>query len=112
MARVTDLDAPLPVLTTAGDYECPAAYNATLEGRRWLCRPSAAHRTHHLHLVEDPALLQRHLRFRDALRAQPALAAEYAALKRDLATRFTGDREAYTAAKSAFVARVLQGATA
>jgi GrpB-like predicted nucleotidyltransferase (UPF0157 family) len=35
------------------------------------------------------------------------LAAEYAALKRDLAERLAGDREGYTAAKTAFVARAV-----
>ena len=65
-------------------------------------------RTHLLHVVPaDGAAWARMLRFRDALRARPALAAEYAALKRELAARFPGDRSAYTDAKGAFVARVL-----
>jgi GrpB-like predicted nucleotidyltransferase (UPF0157 family) len=106
MAVVEDLDGPLRALVERAGYQFPAAYNATLDGRRWLCRPSAAHRTHHLHLVADPDELARHLRFRDVLRARPDLAREYAALKQDLATRMAGDREAYTAAKTSFVQRV------
>ncbi len=47
------------------------------------------------------------LRFRDRLRASPALAAEYAELKRRLAREFAGDREGYTEGKAAFVQRVL-----
>ena len=47
--------------------------------------------------------LDRCLRFRDSLRANPKLAAEYAALKRALAARFRADREGYTAAKSKFI---------
>ena len=78
-----------------------ATYNATLAGRRWLCRPSASHRTHHLHLVADPNELARHLAFRD----DPQLARQYADLKRDLARRMTDDREGYTAAKAAFIRR-------
>ncbi len=107
MALVPDLDAPVPVLVEHAGYELPAAYNAELHRRRFLCRPSAAHRTHHLHLTDDPAELARLLTFRDRLRADPALAAAYAALKRDAATRHRDDREAYTEAKTAFVARAI-----
>lgn len=110
MARVDDIDAPLADLTGPGGYVYPESYNAALGRRRWLCRPSPAHREYHLHLVADRAELSRHLRFRDALCAGPGLAAEYAALKRDLARRMPGDREGYTAAKSAFIRRVEAGA--
>lgn len=96
----------MPALTDRGGYQYPEAYNATLIGRRWLCRPSASHRTHHLHLVADRDELARNLRFRDALRADAGLAADYATLKRDLAERMPDDREGYTAAKTAFIARV------
>lgn len=106
MALVEDLDAPLAALVDQAGYHHPEAYNATLTGRRWLCRPSASHRTHHLHLVDDQEELARHLRFRDALREDPRLATEYAALKRDLAERLADDREGYTEAKTAFVRRV------
>ena len=106
MAEVDDLDAFVPALVERGGYQCPAAYNATLTGRRWLCRPSAAHRTHHLHLVVDRDELARHLHFRDALRSDSKLVSEYATLKRDLAERMADDREGYTAAKAAFVKRV------
>ena len=94
MALVEDIDAPIAALTGQGGYEYPEAFNAALSHRRWLCRPSAAHRTHHLHLVDEPAELERHLRFRDRLRADAALAGEYAHLKRELAGRFADDREA------------------
>jgi GrpB-like predicted nucleotidyltransferase (UPF0157 family) len=40
---------------------------------------------------------------RNLLRADPALAAEYEALKRELAERYGDDREAYTEAKSRFI---------
>jgi GrpB-like predicted nucleotidyltransferase (UPF0157 family) len=105
MALVTDLDAPIRALVNRGGYEFPEAFNAALVHRRWLCRPSAARRTHHLHLVDDPAELDRHLRFRDRLRADRTVAAEYAALKRRLAARHAADREAYTQAKSEFIRR-------
>ena len=75
----------------------------------WFCKPSAAFRTHHLHLV--PLGSQRWLEciaFRDTIRRDEALATEYAALKQSLAERFKFDREAYTDGKAPFVQRVLQ----
>jgi GrpB-like predicted nucleotidyltransferase (UPF0157 family) len=45
------------------------------------------------------------VRFRDALRASPDLAADYAAFKRSLAEQFPNDRPSYTAAKGPFVTR-------
>ena len=76
----------------------------------WFCKPSPAHRTHHLHLVPfGSPLWKERLQFRDALRNDPALAAEYAALKTRLADRYRDDREAYTDAKSAFISRALAG---
>jgi GrpB-like predicted nucleotidyltransferase (UPF0157 family) len=47
--------------------------------------------------------MDRCLRFRDGLRADSKVAAEYAALKRALAARFREDREGYTKAKSRFI---------
>jgi GrpB-like predicted nucleotidyltransferase (UPF0157 family) len=107
MSLVADLDGPIGSLVDVGGYEYPAAYNETLRDRRWLCRPSAAHRTHHLHLVSDADVLARQLRFRDRLRADAELRDEYAQLKLSLAARHPNDREAYTDAKTAFVSRVL-----
>ncbi|MBW8060257.1 MAG: GrpB family protein [Solirubrobacterales bacterium] len=74
----------------------------------WFCKPHPSRRTHHLHLV--PAGARRYadeLAFRDRLRADPRIAADYGALKRMLAERFAQDRESYTAAKSDFIRRVL-----
>jgi GrpB-like predicted nucleotidyltransferase (UPF0157 family) len=48
--------------------------------------------------------------FRDYLRAHPHIASEYAQLKRDLATQYRTDREAYTVAKQPFIERVLNRA--
>ena len=76
--------------------------------RELLVLGSAEARTHHLNLVAAGGVFWRdHLVFRDRLRAEPALAAAYAALKRDLALRHAANREAYTAGKVAFVDEVL-----
>ena len=78
------------------------------EEMHWLCKPHPSRRTHHLHLVPvDSERYADELAFRDRLRADPQVAAEYLVLKRDLARRFAHDREAYTDAKSYFVRRVL-----
>ncbi len=103
IAFVSELDAPIATLVAKTNYQFPEAFNATLIHRRFLCYPTTAHRTHHLHLVDDREELDRRLRFRDRLRTDPALAAEYEALKRTLAERHRKDREAYTDAKAAFV---------
>jgi GrpB-like predicted nucleotidyltransferase (UPF0157 family) len=74
----------------------------------WFCKPSPQRRTHHLHLVPTgSALWHERLQFRDHLRATPAAAAAYEALKRDLAGRHRFDREAYTEGKTTFVRSIL-----
>jgi GrpB-like predicted nucleotidyltransferase (UPF0157 family) len=65
-------------------------------------------RTHLIHVVEyGGAAWQRGLRFRDALRADPALATAYAKLKTGLALDYPADRPRYTAGKAAFIESVL-----
>jgi len=77
-----------------------------LPGRQFFRR--GALRSHHLHLVEhDGVHWSRYLRFRDALRANPALRDAHAQLKRALAGEFPRDREAYITGKTDFVERVL-----
>jgi GrpB-like predicted nucleotidyltransferase (UPF0157 family) len=69
-----------------------------------------AARRFNLHLTEPSSSLWRErLAFRDALRADPSLAAEYEALKLRLARRHA-DVRAYTDEKRGFVRRVLVGA--
>ena len=111
VALVESYEGPIARLVADGGYQYARAFNATLTHRRFLCYPTAAHRTHHLHLVDEPGELERRLRFRDRLRTDPVLAGEYAALKRALAERYREDREAYTEAKSEFVRRHEQPAT-
>lgn len=78
------------------------------EEMHWFCKPDPAHRTHHLHLIPvDSPRYRDELAFRDRLRADPRLAADYATLKRALAARHPNDREAYTAGKSTFIATIL-----
>jgi len=61
-------------------------------------------RTHHAHMLMDGSKeARRHLAVRDVLRANPELAARYAALKQALAPRFGDDREGYADAKADFM---------
>jgi GrpB-like predicted nucleotidyltransferase (UPF0157 family) len=107
MAGVQSLDASrgaIEALVVLGYLYWP--YKAEVE--HWFCKPSPDHRTHHLHLVPfGSALWRNQLAFRDRLRNDPAVRAEYAALKDTLAARFRNDREAYTEAKGELVRRVV-----
>jgi GrpB-like predicted nucleotidyltransferase (UPF0157 family) len=70
--------------------------------------PDMSARTHNLHLVETGGWYwQERLLFRDYLIKNPATASAYARLKHELADRHYDDREAYTAAKSEFVSRIV-----
>ena len=74
----------------------------------WFCKPQFSFRTHHLHLVPYRSdLWLARIAFRDRLREDPEVAAEYSDLKRKLAASFEHDREAYTDAKSGFIARIV-----
>ena len=107
MAAVESLEASRPAISAAaeaGYLYWP--YRADV--MHWFCKPSDTHRTHHLHIIPYRSSLWRaRLGFRDALRADPMLAGEYARLKLRLAEQYRYDREAYTDSKSDFVQRVL-----
>jgi GrpB-like predicted nucleotidyltransferase (UPF0157 family) len=68
--------------------------------------PFGERRTHHVH-VRPRAQSRRVLAFRDALREQPELVRSYETLKRELASRFALDRDAYTRGKEEFIARAI-----
>jgi GrpB-like predicted nucleotidyltransferase (UPF0157 family) len=103
-----ELFAPYAHRLAAYGYEYVAGQERLIPDRRFFKRVVAGVRTHHLHVVErDGELWMRYLGFRDALRADPALARRYAQLKQALAERHAEDREAYTAGKTNFVECVL-----
>ncbi len=69
--------------------------------------PHGPRRTHHVHITEPEGEMWTHrLAFRDYLRLHRDEARRYEALKRALAARFPDDREAYTDAKTAFMAEI------
>ena len=108
MVAVESLDASrsaIPAAEAVGYIYWPYKANVM----HWFCKPSDAHRTHHLHLVPyGSRLWHARLGFRDALRADAPLAEEYAQLKLSLAGKYRDDREAYTQSKTKFVQQVLQ----
>lgn len=103
---VESLEASRPCIDLLGDIEyLYSPYRG--EVMHWFCKPDPARRTHHLHLIPTGSpRLEDEIVFRDYLRTHPARAAEYGDLKRRLAIEHTEDREAYTAAKAAFIESV------
>jgi GrpB-like predicted nucleotidyltransferase (UPF0157 family) len=63
-------------------------------------------RTHHIHMVESHFNHWDRLLFRDYLIAHPDIAFQYQELKLRLAEAFSGDRVAYTRAKTDFIQEV------
>jgi GrpB-like predicted nucleotidyltransferase (UPF0157 family) len=70
--------------------------------------PPNSPRTHHLHMVEPDSILWQRLLFRDYLRQHPDEAKNYGQLKRQLANRFTSDREAYTQGKTEYIQSIME----
>lgn len=112
MAAVRDFDesaAAIPVLLERGYVMTPHRPQT-----HHFDKPSADAvwgSSHLLHLLEPthPMWAER-MAFRDALRASPALVADYDQLKRRLAAEFAHDRMGYTSAKRGFVVGVLEDA--
>ncbi|WP_027723377.1 GrpB family protein [Maridesulfovibrio zosterae] len=69
-------------------------------------RDGRGSRTHHLHFVKA-GFKNNELRFRDILRSNQAIAAEYGALKIRLSQEYSKDRIKYTQAKGDFICGVL-----
>jgi GrpB-like predicted nucleotidyltransferase (UPF0157 family) len=68
-------------------------------------------RTVYLHaMTADSGNWCGYLRFRDRLRRDPGLRRAYTELKRDLAVKHAGKRNAYTDAKASFILGVIRGA--
>jgi GrpB-like predicted nucleotidyltransferase (UPF0157 family) len=104
---LADVIACLPALAALG-YAYVPEYEAEIPERRYFRKGPVGARTHHLHVVvEDGAFWVDHVLFRDRLRADRSTADAYERLKRDLAARHGADRDAYTRAKTTFIAVVL-----
>jgi GrpB-like predicted nucleotidyltransferase (UPF0157 family) len=108
---VEALDVPAHRLAALG-YEALGEFG--IPGRRYF-RKNAPNgvRTHQLHaFAAGSPEIQRHLDFRDYLRAFPTEAAAYAALKQSLAVRCGSDMHAYNDGKTEFIRAVERRAAA
>jgi len=67
---------------------------------------------HHLYLcIQGSVALANHLALRDFLRRNPAAAAEYGRLKKQLATEFPNDVDSYCAGKTDYILTMLRSAS-
>lgn len=99
VAALSDAERCIAPLAALGWAYVPA-YEAQLPERRYFRKPGF-----HLHVVEAHGpFWERHLLFRDYLRAHPKQALHYQQLKRVLAARCGDDLAAYAAGKRGFVA--------
>jgi GrpB-like predicted nucleotidyltransferase (UPF0157 family) len=91
-------------LTTQLGYEYMPEYEVEMPYRLYFHKHPPTGDQFHLHMVETTSeFWERHLLFRNYLRAHPAAAQEYERLKRHLADEYRTEREAYTEAKTEFV---------
>lgn len=98
--KVDDFNAPMSEIgyVAKGEFGIP--------GRRFFYKGSDR-RSHHLHIFQEGSPeIDRHLRFRDFMISHPKEAAEYAQLKRGLASRFRSDIDSYCHGKDAFIKEI------
>ncbi|HET7728499.1 MAG TPA: GrpB family protein [Usitatibacter sp.] len=109
MVGVADLamiERRIPALVEDG-YRYVPEFERAIPERRYFVKARGQPGHFHLHgVVFAGPFWKRLLAFRDALRADAALAAEYWKLKQRLAARFPNDREAYTEGKTTFIREV------
>jgi GrpB-like predicted nucleotidyltransferase (UPF0157 family) len=102
-----------PAMEAAGyDFFLRPAFGDSGPRYPWFIgRDEAGRRVSHIHVARagDASWSDRIL-FRDRLRRHPDVARAYGELKRELAARYPGEREAYTLAKTEFIVRELAAA--
>ncbi len=106
---LASIEARIPALAAEG-YRYVPEFEKAMPERRYFTKVDRPPGRFHLHaVILDSPFWKRHLAFRDALRADPALAQQYWRLKQRLAARHRQDRAAYAEAKSDFIRSVLRG---
>src|SRR5688572_377334 len=81
LADFSAADAVIPSIEKL-NYEYISKYEDVMPYRRFFVKENNKERTHHIHLVQrDTAFWKRHIFFRDYLRANPRVRAEYFLLK-------------------------------
>lgn len=101
---VLAIEAKTPQLEAAG-YRAWGEYG--LPGRRYFTRDRDGYRTHNIHIYGqgDPDI-ERHLAFRDYLRAHPAVRDQYAAVKRAAYAQHPADIDSYSDSKHGWIQTV------
>jgi GrpB-like predicted nucleotidyltransferase (UPF0157 family) len=95
----------------ANGYRYVPEFEKSIPERRYFTKERGNPGHFHVHaVVLGSPFWKRHLAFRDALRADAALAAQYWKLKQQLAGKYRNDRAAYTDAKSTFVRNAIDKA--
>jgi GrpB-like predicted nucleotidyltransferase (UPF0157 family) len=101
------IEERIDLLTGLG-FDHVSKYEHELPMRRYFVRPAGGQPRVNLHaVVLGSTFWIEHLAFRDALRQDPALVAQYLQLKADLADEFPQDRPSYTQAKAPFIRAVI-----
>lgn len=102
------IESRIAALAQCG-YRYIAKYEQDLPMRRYCFKPEAHGVLRvNLHAVVSGSLFWReHIAFRDALRADAVLLADYCSLKKALAARFPQDTPSYTDAKAPFIRAVI-----
>jgi GrpB-like predicted nucleotidyltransferase (UPF0157 family) len=78
-----------------------------LPGRRYFRRVKNGLHTHHIHVFQSGASdIERHIVFRDYLRAKPHRACDYCCLKARLAVQYEYDPAGYTEAKAPLIQEI------
>ena len=102
--EVVNLDDVIQNLPSFEDLGYNSMGEFGIPGRQFFTRDTNGERTHHLHVFQKGHPdIERHLVFRDYLRANPDAAREYEKLKEELAHRFPKASGSYTEAKSDFI---------
>lgn len=105
---LAEIEAKIGKLEDCG-FSYVSKYEREIPGRRYFVKSPPASLRIHVHGVEIGGRLWReHLAFRDALRNDSDLLAEYQTLKLRLAQEFAHDKSAYTEAKGPFIKAVLE----
>lgn len=98
--QINDVDT-LNMKMNAFEYVAHGTHG--IEGRRFFSK-GGDQRTHHVHVFEKgDAQIERHLLFRDYLRAHPEVAKQYGTLKEQLAAQYRMEKELYIAGKHDFI---------
>jgi GrpB-like predicted nucleotidyltransferase (UPF0157 family) len=102
--EVEDLDDIIRSTEMLGELGYISKGEYGIPGRQFFTKDTDGERSHHLHVFQQGHPdIERHLVFRDFLRANPKAAHEYEIIKEKLAKRFPKESGSYTEAKSDFI---------